>query len=247
MKLVESKNDLIASEENPFGCKIRSMAEAYGTDEVFAQFWAQEGGSALAKMDDAAVLEDRRADWGELAQFLRMLDIKTVSCSETAAEHLKLPVSSSGEIMLLHGAVDTACPPEAEKNPGLREVYALLCAARTETFCPPEFEPFYMDMSYRTRHGAAMSVGIRFGDTLAACALCSSMTERAAVLSAVAVLPEYRRRGLGRSAVTALTQLLHREKIYLFRADGENEEFYRSMGFEPAGRWAEIDLQEKTK
>jgi GNAT superfamily N-acetyltransferase len=240
IKLIESKNDITAREDTPFGCKIRSVAEAYGIGEAFAQFWSQEGGSTLAKMDDAAVLEDRSADWEELAKFLRMLDVKTVSCSEEAAGCLGLPVSSSGEIMLLCGPAENVRCPEAERNPGLREIYALLCASRSETFHPPEFEPFYMDMSYRTRHGAAMSVGIRAGETLAACALCSSMTEHAAVLSAIAVLPEYRRRGLGRSAVAALTGLLNREKTYLFRADGENEEFYRSMGFIPNGRWAEI-------
>lgn len=240
MKLIESKNDIAVSEDNPFGCKIRSVAEAYGTGKTFAQFWAQDGGSSLAKLDDAAVLEDREADWEELAGFLRMLDVKTVSCSEKAAGCLRLPVSSRGEIMLLRGAGETGRFAEAERNPGLREIYALLCAARSDTFLPPEFEPFYMDMSYRTRHGAAMSVGIRAGETLAACALCSSMTEHAAVVSAVAVLPQYRRRGYGRSAVAALAGQLNRERIYLLRADGENEEFYRSMGFVSDGRWAEI-------
>jgi len=240
IKLIESKNDITASEDNPFGCKIRSVEEAYGIEEAFARFWVQDGGSLLAKLDDAAVLEDREADWEELAEFLRMLDVKTVSCSEKAAECLGLPVSLCGEIMLLRGPVKSACLPEAERNPGLREIYALLSAARSETFLPPEFEPFYMDMSYRTRHGAAMSVGVRSGETLVACAFCASMTEHAAVLSAVAVLPQYRHKGFGRSAVTALAEMLERERIYILRADGANEEFYRSMGFVPDGRWAQI-------
>ncbi|QAT48540.1 GNAT family N-acetyltransferase [Caproiciproducens sp. NJN-50] len=240
IKLIESKNDITASEDNPFGCKIRSVAEAYGIEEAFAQFWVQDGGSSLAKLDDTAVLEDRESDWDELAGFLRMLDVKTVSCSEKAAGCLGFPVSSRGEIMLLRGTADKNHSSEAERNPGPREIYALLCAARSDTFVPPEFEPFYMDLSYRTRHGAAMSIGIRSGGVLVACALCSSMTERAAVLSAVAVLPQFRHKGFGRSAVTALTGLLNRERIFLLRADGANEEFYRSMGFVPSGRWAEI-------
>jgi predicted N-acetyltransferase YhbS len=99
-----------------------------------------------------------------------------------------------------------------------------------------------MDMSYRTRHGAAVSVGIRSGGELAACALCSSLTEHAAVVSAVAVLPQHRRKGLGRSVVAALTSLLNRERVYLFRADGENEEFYRTLGFVPDGGWARIEF-----
>lgn len=238
--LIESKNDLTVSEDNPFGCKIRCIAEAYGIGEPFSQFWMQDGGSTLAKLDDAVVLEDRGADWEELSHFLRMLDVKSISCSEQAAALLGLPVFLRGEIMLLRGATGYLNPADAEENPGLREVYALLCAARSETFRPPEFEPFYLDLSYRTRHGAAMSVGIRAEKELAACAVCSSLTETAAVVSAVAVLPRFRRKGLGRSAVAALLSRLGREKVYLFRADGENEAFYRSLGFVPDGRWAEI-------
>ncbi|QNK39284.1 GNAT family N-acetyltransferase [Caproicibacter fermentans] len=240
IKLIESKNDIIASENNPFGVRIRSMAQVYGAGEPFARFWVQDGGSSLAKLDDAVVLESREADWEELTGFLRMLDAKTVSCPEEAAGHLGLPVSGRGEIMRLSGAAESPFHTDAEQNPGLREIYALLCEAKSETFVPPEFESFYMDMSYRTRHGAAVSVGIHTEGRLAACALCSSMTERAAVLSAVAVLPDDRRKGLGRCAVAALTALLNREAVYLLRADGENEEFYRSMGFVPDGRWAQI-------
>lgn len=240
IKLIESKNDISATEENPFGCRIRSMAEAYGIEEPFAQFWTQEGGTTLARMDDTAVLEAGAADWEELAEFLRMLDVKALSCSHDAAEKLGLPIDASGAIMLLKGAAEAPRPINAEQNPGLREVYALLCEAQSDTCTPPEFEPFYMDMSYRTRHGTAMSAGIRVNEKLAACALCSAMTEQAAVISAVAVLPEYRRKGLGRAAVAALTSQLNRERIYIMRADGENEEFYRSMGFVPDGRWARV-------
>ena len=242
IKLIESKKDLIATEESPFGVRIRSMAELYGVGEPFAQFWAQNGSSSLAKLDDTAMLEVGEGDWEELTSFLRMLGVKTLSCSEKAAGRLGFPVSDRGEIMLLHGSVEDVYPSETVKNPGLREIYALLCAAQTESFTPPEFEPFYMDMSYRTRHDAAVSVGIRSDGELAACALCSSLTEHAAVVSAVAVLPQHRHKGLGRSVIATLTSLLNRERVYLFRADGENEEFYHALGFVPDGGWARIEF-----
>ncbi|XOQ43540.1 MAG: N-acetyltransferase domain-containing protein [Clostridium sp.] len=243
IQLIESQNDIIASEDNPFGCKILSIAQAYGVGEPFAQFWVQDGVSSLAKLDDAVILDALpNCDGNELAEFLQMLDVKTVSCSEETAVRLQFPVDSCGEIMMLRGTVDNKKNFDVVQNPGLREIYALLCAVRSETFIPPEFEPFYMDMSYRTRHGAAMSVGIRYEGELAACAMCSSMTEHAAVISAVAVLPQYRRKGMGRFAVAALTSLLNREVVYVMRADGENEEFYRSLGFVPHGRWAQIQF-----
>ncbi len=68
---------------------------------------------------------------------------------------------------------------DVKMNPGPREIYALLEQAESETFPVPEFEPFYMDLSFRTRHGAALSVGVYQGERLAACAVCTAMTEHA--------------------------------------------------------------------
>lgn len=239
IRLAETIKDLTCSADTPFGCRIRSLAAAYGVDEPFARFWVQDGGSAVAKLDDAAILEERDSDPEELAEFLRVLDIRTLSCAEPAAERLGLPVAARGEVLLRRGAVpgDAA---GAERDPDLREIHALLCRAAGDGFAPPEFESFYMDLSYRIRHGAGMAAGIRLGGELTACALCPSVTERSAVVSAVAVAPEHRREGLGRAVLAALTAALGREQVYAFRADGRNEEFYRSLGFRPCGRWAEI-------
>jgi GNAT superfamily N-acetyltransferase len=241
LKLLTDKLPEI-SEATPFGCKICSAAAAYGLLEPFEQFWVQDGGTILAKTDSTAVLvEGERMDVEELRAFLCTLDLKNLSCSEETAEHLGLPVSSRGEIMVLrpkHTVRDTYA--DAKTNPSPREIYAVLQQAESPTFPVPEFEPFYMDLSFRTRHGAALSVGIYQGERLASCAVCTSITQHAAVIAAVACVPGLRRRGYGRTAVAALAEKLNRDNIYIFRADGENESFYRSLGFGPYGRWAEL-------
>lgn len=242
MKLVETLEELTCSADTPFGCRIRSMAEAYGVGEPFSRFWVQDGGSAVAKLDDAAILEENDADPEELREFLGALDVRTLSCSEAAAEKLGLRAAAKGEILLRRGAVPGDTGAGAERDPSLREIHELLCRAAGDGFTPPEFEPFYLDLSHRIRHGAAAAAGIRRDGALAACALCPAMTERSAVVSAVAVAPEHRREGLGRAVLAALTAALGREQVYVFRADGCNEEFYRSLGFQPCGRWAEIRL-----
>jgi GNAT superfamily N-acetyltransferase len=241
IRLVESPDQLGFLGETPFGCRIRSLASAYGVGENFARFWVQNGIAAIAKIDDAAVLEDFGSDWDELREFLSVLDIKALTCAEAAAGRLGFPIARRGEIMTL-GAEVSGVEVPVENDPGLREIYALLCTCCGPNFPVPEFEPFYMDMSYRLRHGAGAAVGVKRDGALVSCALCSSLTERAAVASTVATKPEYRRSGLGRTALLALAARLHREHLYLFRADGENEEFYRGMGFRPYGRWAELKI-----
>ena len=253
LKLAESEAELPISGDTPFGCKILASAAAYGgrnpagVRNPNAQFWSQEGGnSAIGLLDDTALLEAggdptsrAPAAWEEIAAFVRALGPRVFSCEEGAAEKLGFAASSRGEIMVLHPRGLPEVPADVEWDPGPREIYDLLERSKTPTFRPPEFEPFYMDLSYRTRHGAAATACVRRNTVPAACAVCTSLTPGAAVISGVACAPEFRGRGLASAAVLALAKRLGRENIYIFRAEKENAGFYRSLGFEPCGRWVE--------
>lgn len=230
--------------ETPFGCRIASAAAAYGLNEPFEQFWIQDGGTVLAKIDDIALLAEKDGmNAEEILAFLCTLDLRHLSCTEETANHLGLTASVRGEIMVLHAKNQKKeAYADVRYNPSPREIYSVLEQSESETFHAPEFEPFYMDLSYRTRHGAALSAGVYQGERLVSCAVCTSMTERAALISSVACVPGLRRHGYGRTAVAALVGKLNRENIYIFRAEGENREFYRSLGFEPDGRWVEVDF-----
>ena len=56
-------------------------------------------------------------------------------------------------------------------------------------------------MSHRIRHKGATAVGYKTEDKLIACAMTVAETEYAAIIGAVAVLPEYQRQGIGTSVV----------------------------------------------
>lgn len=60
-------------------------------------------------------------------------------------------------------------PDSVLVSPTPREVYPLLCACFGDTL--PPFESWYADVSHRLRHGHCRLVGIRAGETLAACAM----------------------------------------------------------------------------
>ncbi len=226
-----------------FGCRIQSAAAAYGFEEPFAQFWTQEDKAALCKLDDAVILEAASdADFAEITDFIRMTGAQKVLCSAEIAKQTGLSAVCRGEIMVYRNTETPEVPTGFELNPSLREIHALLCECATETFLPPEFEPFYLDLSHRIRHGAALSAGVRQGETLVSCAVCSSKTENQAVISAVAARPELRRMGFGHAALNALISQLPQKEIYIFRAQGENESFYRSFGFSPCGEFAELSL-----
>lgn len=241
LKLAQDPEEISIPGGTPFGCKLNSAAAAYGFRNPNAQFWSQEDGSVLGQLDDAAFLEaGPDPDWEEIGAFVRALGPRVFSCEESAAKTLGFRVTDRGEIMVLHPRGLPQPPFDLEWDVSPREIYGLLERAQTPTNRPPEFEPFYMDLSHRTRHGSAVTACIRRNTLPAACAISTAFTPDAAVVTGVACAPELRRRGLAGSAVLSLAGRLARENIYIFRAEDENEEFYRALGFIPYGRWAEM-------
>lgn len=235
------------AEQTPFACKIASTAAAYGTELPFAQFWLQVSDenipvAAVSKLDDAlTICTTHDSDNEELKELIAMLNVKSVLCSFSAAKAISLPIAQQGEIMIYRNQRRLPAP-DFENDPNLEEVHKLLCACKTDSFTPPEFEPFYLDMSHRVRHGTARVIGIRRNGTLVSCAMTVAQTANRAVISAVATHPAYQRQGFGRQAVCALISQLPQKELFIFRAKNENAAFYRSLGFEPCGEWAELQL-----
>lgn len=238
----EDLDTLLPFDNTAFGCRILSTAQAYGLNEPFAQFWTQEGKAALCKLDDVLILDDNGADFEELKEFIAMTGANRLLCDLGAAKTLGLPAATQGQVMSYHPEFPVRPSTVFELNPSLREVHTLLTLCATDTFIPPEFESFYMDMSHRIRHNTAVAVGVRQGEALVACAICSAFTANSAVLSAVAVSPAHRRMGLGYGVLTALISQLPQKDIYIFREETENEEFYRAFGFAPCGEFAELTI-----
>lgn len=132
--------------------------------------------------------------------------------------------------------------PLLGEQPSPRVIYPILEACRGPYFPVPSFEPFYLDLSHRFRHGAAAGVVLEEAGVAAACAVAAAVTEEAALFTAVAVRPEFRRKGLGRKAVEQLGSHLPGREMYLFRAKEENQAFYAGLGFVPRGGWACIKV-----
>ena len=225
-----------------FGCRIVALAGAYGLAQPFVRFWRQSQGAYLACLDGSAVLSGTgTADWEELQAFLPAAGVRSVLCDAAAAVQLPaFPVQADG-VVLARMREGGAAVPAHELNPGPRELYSLLKQCETNTFRAPPFEGFYLDLSHRTRHGAAVSVAVREnGGELAACAFSTVQTASLAVISGVAVRPGCRGKGLGSQVVRALQAHLSAPRVCVYRARGENEAFYRVLGFQQSASFVEL-------
>lgn len=237
LTLVEQKEEqqrlLQLCEKTPFGCKIASTAAAYGFDKGFSCFWLDDRSDAVFCLaDDLMMISGTVLDGEETAEFLKAVGPKEIFCAVRNAETLSLPVTDSGDVLKKtaeSGKEKTPDPYDVD----IREIYGLL----EKTGMVEEFEPFYLDLSHKLRHQTALALTERSEDNLIGCAVVSAISKNAAILSALAVLPEYRRQGIGTRLARRAESCFPKKTLYVFREKDKNVEFYRELGYAKADTW----------
>lgn len=216
-----------------YGCKIAALAAAYGFEKSFVCFWLDAKNKVVfCQTDGDMIISGTVLDREETEAFLRAAGPTGILCAVKNAETLALPITQSGDILkkqLPQGSA-TKFDPAAVN---IRDMYNLL----EENGMVDEFEPFYLDLSHKLRHGTAMAFIQRTEKTLAGCAVVSAISEDAAILSAVAVKEEFRRQGIGTALIRQAEAALPGKTMYVFREKEKNREFYRQLGYAKTDTW----------
>ena len=206
--------------------KIRALYLAYGTDYDFCRFYRQ-GSSYLSLLDGAAVLyADDSADITEIAQFLMVSGCREVFCSTNAAAALAPLMNTSCTYVNLMRFCGQPYNAPLDTEPSLSDVYDIV----REGF-DIDFEPWYLDMSHRVRHGISQC---RVLEEKAALVIQHDINGEA-LISQVATLKDHRGNGLASRLVRAAAHSLHPSEVYIICED-ELVGFYRKCGFEESGK-----------
>ncbi len=92
------------------------------------------------------------------------------------------------------------------------------------------FERWYTDASHKIRHGLIHGKCIYENGICVSVALTSGETDSLAVISSVATLENYRKKGYGEKVVLSLAQSIGKE-IYLMTANEKTKHWYEKIGF----------------
>ena len=243
LSLVEQKEEqqrlLQLCKKTPFGCKIASIAAAYGFDKGFSCFWLDDRSDAVFCLtDDLMIISGTVLDGEETGSFLKAVGPKAIFCAVRNAETLSLPVADSGDVLKKQPKAGENGKDEEREVPDpyhvdIREIYGLL----EETGMVEEFEPFYLDLSHKLRHQTALALTEHSEDILTGCAVVSAIGGNAAILSALAVRPQYRRQGIGTRLVRRVEGCFPGKTLYVFREKEKNREFYRELGYRKTDTW----------
>lgn len=222
-------------EGSAFGCRLRAVSEAYGFGYPFARFWLSET-AAYCQLDGALSAAGMPEDSEEAAAFLAMSGAGELLCS--ASFRRALGLRSAGGGMVLVKELPPAPPPESWEFPDIPAIWRLLTASGMSL----DQEGFHLDLSHRLRHGAALAFGAYAGEQLTGCAVVSAVTEREAVLSALAVEEHSRGQGVGSLLMARVERALPGKKLYILREAGKNRTFYSRLGYRPTDRWRSIPI-----
>lgn len=210
--------------------KIRALLRAYGTGYDFCRFYRQEC-AFLSQLDGSWVLCGE-ADFEELAPFLIMSGFSELFCTTEAAQALcKQGNFARHDLNLMifrrcESEDFCACDlPDLDFSPPLSEVYEIL-----KTGFDVPFEPWYLDMSHRVRHGVTRFAAI---DGSCLCVQHEQCSE--ALLSQIATLPELRGQGRASRLIRAVCARISAREIMLVCEDALVP-FYERAGFAKSGK-----------
>ena len=137
--------------------KIRALWLCYGSKYDFCRFYSAEfftlcelNGSFVVCENDSGKAP-RNGDFEELSEFLKFWGYGDIFCSENVGKRLQNALCCDCRTLFLMQFTGTADPcevEEIEKEPPLSEVFDIL-----KTGFEIDFEPWYLDMSHRARHG----------------------------------------------------------------------------------------------
>ncbi|MGN1339588.1 MAG: hypothetical protein ACI4WS_04795 [Oscillospiraceae bacterium] len=206
--------------------KLLALFDAYGGGYDFCRFFRQSGGAGeafLAALDGSFVLAGAdRADFPELAQFLGIHGFTDLFCSLEAGEGLRRYLNADfhlAKLMEYVGEKGGEFPPEVSPS----QAWDII-GSRFEI----QFEPWYLDMSHRVRHGVSRC----FSDGRAALVLQHDINGEA-LLSQVSVKREFEGRGCAGDLLKAVCRAVP-GRVHVI-CDDKLAGFYQKCSFVPAG------------
>lgn len=209
--------------DEPVSGRLLCCWNAYGKTGI-ARFYKTEHEGCIAVMDMQAVVCVPPEDREEVAAFLQLqLEIRTVYTTlphiidgkETHFTAMKAPVLTQEQPL---------------QTASLRDLYPFLQPFFKDL---PPFEAWYLDTSYRTRHGLCHTAVITKNDTIISSAMTVAEWKGGALIGGVATHPDHRRQGHAARLVTDLTATLQKsgKTVWICPYNPPAQRLYRSLGF----------------
>lgn len=237
--------------ERVFGSKAMTALRAYGPESESHRFYLcggpKEPDAALYLSDGVlAVSSNERADAEEIAALIRREQVGEVDTNWPQCAALQAilgGVTDSSYYMVYAGGPREPADPDI--RPGVPPaVFEVLQQSHEYYRTHLKYESWTADLERKLNRGLAELYQMELNGRVVGTGSIASEDDECGVIAAVAVIPEYRRRGLG-SRISRFLAGRIQEKgktPRLISGDDGVAELYRGIGFVPCGRWGELYL-----
>lgn len=227
-----------------FGTRIKAYFNCYSTDYDFVKFWMQtdEGGNVTAtisRVDGDMTLCAYDADFEELLQFVKIVGFTTIQCRRDVAKNFTDDETLWGYVVRYENITagrDVVLKDDYE----LKEIYNIIKSANLTGV--GDYMPWLSDTTFRINRNTATPLLAEADGKAAGCAMVLFRTDKAALLGAVATVPEFRGRGIAGALVTRLAnkELEEGKRTELLCKNDSIVDFYKSIGFTVKDEWSLI-------
>lgn len=206
------------------GAVIYTRFLAYGinSDEVLFWYGENEDGTlngVFSLSDGIFIAEaDENADRAEIELFAKTLGASQITYGKAA-------------FTLKYSSNEKSFSTEDISGENIRAAFDVIFEADENR--KKYFGRWYTDASHKIRHGLIHGKCIFADEKCVAVALTSGETDSIAVISSVATLSEYRKRGFGEAVVVSLARAVQKN-AYLMTDNEKTKEWYLTIGFEEA-------------
>ena len=237
--------------EHVFGSKALTALRAYGLEDDRVRFYlCVENGvpsAAMYLMDGVLVVSAHpSADPSPVAELVRQENVGEVDTNWekcAALQALLGGTTESSYYMVYRGGTVSEDFPDIV--PGTLEAsFAVLQRSHEYYRTHLRFDAWSADLRQKLDRGLMELYQLEVDGEVVGTGCIGSEDDKCGVLAAVAVVPEFRHRGLGGRISRFLVKRIQEKGKTPRLISGYDEvaELYRQVGFEPCGRWGELYL-----
>lgn len=237
--------------ERVFGSKAMTALRAYGLESEAHEFYlcaGPEGPDAALYLSGGVLVisSNGQADVEEIAALVRQkhvgeIDTNWPQCA--ALQAILGGVTESSYYMVYAGGPQAYTDPEI--RPGvLPDMFRVLQQSHEYYRTHLKYEFWAADLERKRDRGLAELYQLELDGKAVGTGSIASEDDECGVVAAVAVIPEYRHRGLGSRISRFLVGRIQQKGKTPRLISGYDEvaELYRKIGFVPCGRWGELYL-----
>ena len=237
--------------ERVFGSKLMTALHAYGLNDPNACFWLLRAENtptaALYLSENVLVISAApEADPAPIAELIRSRGIGETDTNWdqcAALQSMLGGVTESSYYMVYEGGPVTDDFPEIVPG-NAHTAFSVLQKSHEYYRTHLQFDLWAQDLTRRINTGRTELYQLVLNGEAVGTGSIGSQDDECGVLAAVAVVPEYRHRGLGACISRFLVKRIQAlgKTPRLISGYDEVAELYRQVGFRACGRWGELYL-----